>query len=143
MSTTDRGYHFGPEEKTALRELHRRGIQSFRYDGPPAGHGEEIPCPCTLTRADCPQDGRTVSGWCDAGQRCIAGGDHLDAWYLSERLFAIAHYPYEMEAHELSRALFACAELGLTLTIDGHSLHNPRSTFAVVIRNDHTPSTEV
>ncbi|MFB9726535.1 hypothetical protein [Haloechinothrix salitolerans] len=136
MSVSERGYHFGSEEEAALRELHLRGIRTFRYDGPPNGHSDDIPCPCTLIRENCPQDGRNLAGWCAAGESCLAGHDHLDVWYVRDTLNALVHYPYEMDPEQLGEALAACRGLGLALTIEGRSVHNPRKTFAVVIRKD-------
>lgn len=136
MNVSDRGYHVGSDEEAALTELHLRGIRTFRYDGPPEGHSDDIPCPCALVRENCPQDGRNLAGWCVIGERCLAGYDHLDVWYVNDRLHAIVHYPYRMDPEQLGEALTACSDLGLMLTLEGSAVHNPRETFAVVIRKD-------
>lgn len=105
MSISDHGYHFDADEEAALKELHLRGIRTFRYDGPPYGHNDDIPCPCALVRENCPQDGRNLAGWCGAGESCLAGHDHLDVSYVGSALNALVHYPYQMDPEQLAEAL--------------------------------------
>lgn len=37
MSISDHGYHFDADEEAALKELHLRGIRTFRSTGRPTG----------------------------------------------------------------------------------------------------------